>query len=159
MKYLKKSTNISAGIDNREFKIHYQYSGKEPLSVCICFFIFLVKPIYIQLYRFRYDYVDMQSPDVLPGFNRFLKEGVRAEYMSPIFPSISYPNWNTLLTGLWAESHGIVGNYMYDYEDQSTFDLHEPTYTTREKVIWKPIWKSQEIRDLMVKYFFLYRTI
>ena len=44
----------------------------------------------------RYDYVKDKS---LVGFNRMAKNGVRAEYVQPIFPSNSYPNWYTIVTG------------------------------------------------------------
>lgn len=44
----------------------------------------------------RYDYVKDKS---LVGFARMAKNGVKAEYVQPIFPSNSYPNWYTIVTG------------------------------------------------------------
>lgn len=44
----------------------------------------------------RYDYI--RDP-TLKGFHRMAKEGVRAEYVQPIFPANSYPNWYTIVTG------------------------------------------------------------
>ena len=44
----------------------------------------------------RYDYVKDKS---LVGFNRMAKNGVKAEYVQPIFPSNSYPNWYSIVTG------------------------------------------------------------
>lgn len=44
----------------------------------------------------RYDYVKDKS---LTGFSRMAKNGVKAEYVQPIFPSNSYPNWYTIVTG------------------------------------------------------------
>ena len=54
--------------------------------------------------------------------------------MSPIFPSISYPDWTTLITGLWAESHGIVGNYFYDGTEKDEFSLFDEDATGKTKV-------------------------
>lgn len=51
---------------------------------------------------------------MLPGFNRILKEGVRAKWMEPLFPTLSYPTWTTLYTGRYAEVHNVVGNFYYD---------------------------------------------
>ena len=55
---------------------------------------------------FRYDYVDKITP--LPNLHYLEANGVRAEWMQPIFPSKTFPNHYTLVTGLYAESHGIV---------------------------------------------------
>lgn len=85
--------------------------------------------------RFRYDYVDDQPPEAIPGFTKLLKTGVRAEFMSPIFPSVSYPDWTTLVTGLYPESHGIVGNYFYDAQTKENFSLFDKTSTKKPKVI------------------------
>lgn len=45
----------------------------------------------------RYDYVKDPS---LKGFQRMARKGVKAEYVQPIFPSNSYPNWYTIVTGM-----------------------------------------------------------
>lgn len=81
------------------------------------------KTLYILLDGFRWDYVDQQQN--LPGFQKFLKEGVRAKWTNPIYPSLSFPTWTTLSTGLFPESHGIVGNYFYDDESNDGFSLFD----------------------------------
>jgi ectonucleotide pyrophosphatase/phosphodiesterase family protein 5 len=43
-----------------------------------------------------------------------LDAGVRAEFMRPSFPSLTFPNHFTLVTGLFMENHGIVSNTFYD---------------------------------------------
>lgn len=54
------------------------------------------KVIVILVDGVRYDYV--RDP-ALKGFHRMAKSGVRAEYVQPIFPANSYPNWYTIVTG------------------------------------------------------------
>lgn len=44
----------------------------------------------------RHDYLN--EPD-LGAFARMRREGVHAEYVEPIFPANSYPNWYTIVTG------------------------------------------------------------
>lgn len=44
----------------------------------------------------RWDYPDQEG---LPGFRKLAENGVRAPYVTPIFPSNSYPNWYTITTG------------------------------------------------------------
>ena len=76
----------------------------------------------------------MQPPEDLPGLNKFLKEGVKAEYMKPLFPSLSYPSWTTLVTGLYPGYHGIVANYFYDPKDKDYFSLYHSTMSGKAKV-------------------------
>jgi predicted AlkP superfamily pyrophosphatase or phosphodiesterase len=40
--------------------------------------------------------------------------GVRARGMRPVFPSLTYPNHYTLVTGLYPDQHGVVNNTMHD---------------------------------------------
>lgn len=45
----------------------------------------------------RYDYLDnLQN---LPGFREIVENGVKVDYMTPEFPSLSYPNYYSLMTG------------------------------------------------------------
>lgn len=40
------------------------------------------------------------------NFHRIINVGVKAEYMRPSFPSATFPNHITIITGLYPESHG-----------------------------------------------------
>ena len=42
------------------------------------------------------------------------RDGVRAEYMRPSYPALTFPNHTTLMTGLRPDHHGIVHNTMSD---------------------------------------------
>jgi predicted AlkP superfamily pyrophosphatase or phosphodiesterase len=63
--------------------------------------------------------VDGFHPSYLerPG-SRHLRElartGVRARSLIPVFPTITFPNFYTMATGLYPEHHGIVSNTMVD---------------------------------------------
>ena len=73
----------------------------------------LAKPyvILISFDGFRADYLDRFD---LPNFQRALRKGVRARTMTPVFPSLTFPNHYSLVTGLHPERHGIVANIFYD---------------------------------------------
>lgn len=46
---------------------------------------------------FRYDYMDdLQN---LSGFREIVEYGVKVDYLTPDFPSLSYPNYYSLMTG------------------------------------------------------------
>ncbi|MCR6662063.1 MAG: ectonucleotide pyrophosphatase/phosphodiesterase [Luteimonas sp.] len=49
-----------------------------------------------------------------PNIDRLATEGVRAEWMTPSYPSLTFPNHYTLVTGLRPDRHGIVHNTMQD---------------------------------------------
>ncbi|WP_434213180.1 ectonucleotide pyrophosphatase/phosphodiesterase [[Pseudomonas] boreopolis] len=49
-----------------------------------------------------------------PNLSRMAAEGVRARWMSPSYPSLTFPNHYTIVTGLRPDHHGIVHNSMDD---------------------------------------------
>ncbi|XP_077538641.1 glycerophosphocholine cholinephosphodiesterase ENPP6-like isoform X2 [Haemaphysalis longicornis] len=86
----------------------------------------------------RWDYVDRGD---YPGFREIAAQGVKADRLVPVFPSVSYPNWYSLATGLYTEDHGIVGNYMYDPARQSYFRMaapesFQPHWWNRAEPLW-----------------------
>lgn len=72
------------------------------------------KLIAIMIDGLRWDYFDKFPPGELKGFPLMAEKGVKAEHLEPVFPSLSYPNFYTLATGMYVENHGYVHNYMYD---------------------------------------------
>jgi predicted AlkP superfamily pyrophosphatase or phosphodiesterase len=68
--------------------------------------------ILISIDGFRADYLDR---GVTPTLSALAARGARAgEGMKPSFPSLTYPNHYTLVTGLRPDHHGIVDNVMVD---------------------------------------------
>ena len=51
---------------------------------------------------FRWDYVDQFSSDELPGFTRLRQNGVAAEALIPVFPSVTIVNYFSIFTGNFA---------------------------------------------------------
>ncbi|HZX80785.1 MAG TPA: ectonucleotide pyrophosphatase/phosphodiesterase, partial [Lysobacter sp.] len=49
-----------------------------------------------------------------PNLDALARDGVRAEYMRPSYPSLTFPNHYTLVTGLRPDRHGIVHNTIHD---------------------------------------------
>ncbi|CAL1276601.1 unnamed protein product [Larinioides sclopetarius] len=97
----------------------------------------------------RWDYPDQDSAG-LPGFRKLAENGVRAPYVTPIFPANSYPNWYTIMTGLYAESHGFVQNMMYDAHFGDFF-LMAPNDTASVSHWWdsaEPLWITAEKKGL-----------
>ena len=71
--------------------------------------------------------------------------GQRAEYMLNAFPTKTFPNHYTMVTGLWEESHGIINNEMYDPLYNEIFNLGSNTsYLTHWWSDGEPIWVTAE---------------
>jgi predicted AlkP superfamily pyrophosphatase or phosphodiesterase len=49
-----------------------------------------------------------------PNFARIRKEGAWTDHLTPVFPSISEPNWVSASTGCWPENHGVVSAQFID---------------------------------------------
>jgi ectonucleotide pyrophosphatase/phosphodiesterase family protein 5 len=72
-----------------------------------------IKPlvILVSIDGFRADYFDR---GLTPNIAALAAGGVHAQSMRPAFPSITFPNHVTLVTGLYPDHHGIVNNTMED---------------------------------------------
>ena len=90
---------------------------------------------------FRADYLDR---GITPNLSRLAGEGATGP-MRPSFPSVTFPNHYTLVTGLHPDHHGIVGNNMVDAE-LGRFSLSAKQAVT-DRRWWdqgEPIWVSAE---------------
>ncbi|XP_073488293.1 autotaxin isoform X10 [Aquarana catesbeiana] len=107
---------------------------------------------------FRASYMK-EGAKVMPNINKLRTCGTHAPYMRPVYPTKTYPNLYTLATGLYPESHGIVGNSMYDPVFDANFSLR-----SREKFNprwWggQPLWITAEKQGLKAATFFWPVTI
>jgi predicted AlkP superfamily pyrophosphatase or phosphodiesterase len=98
--------------------------------------------ILISLDGFRADFLNR---GLTPALNAFIASGVSPRYMLPSFPSVTFPNHFTLVTGLYPESHGIVSNQFWDPELQEEFYYTNPKSSMQPK--WwtaEPLWVTAE---------------
>lgn len=83
------------------------------------------------------------SPDRTPNLDVMAKKYTAAPYMTPVFPSQTFPNHWTLITGLYPCEHGIVGNSFYDPKLDKLFQ-HTNEDSIYERDFWggEPIWTT-----------------
>jgi len=67
--------------------------------------------ILVSLDGFRWDYLDRPGAITLRAL---AQQGVHAEGLVPSFPSKTFPNHYTIVTGLYPGDHGVVANNMWD---------------------------------------------
>jgi predicted AlkP superfamily pyrophosphatase or phosphodiesterase len=105
----------------------------------------------ISLDAFRADYL---RRGLTPNLARLAREGVRAEWMTTSYPSLTFPNHYSIVTGLRPDHHGIVHNNMRDAR-LGAFSLNN-----REAVgngAWwggEPVWVTAEKAGLPTATFF-----
>ncbi|XP_010861961.2 bis(5'-adenosyl)-triphosphatase enpp4 [Esox lucius] len=85
---------------------------------------------------FRADYLK-RFP--LPNLKLLYSQGVLVEQMTNVFITKTFPNHYSLVTGLYAESHGVIASSMYDPATQK----HFTTFNDTDSFWWNeasPIW-------------------
>jgi predicted AlkP superfamily pyrophosphatase or phosphodiesterase len=110
------------------------------------------KVLLISIDGFINEYVERNET---PNLDHFMNNGVVAEYMIPVFPTKTFPNHWTLVTGLYTENHGIITNSFYDYELEARFS-YGPQGTPNDERWWggEPIWATAENQGLTATTFF-----
>lgn len=71
---------------------------------------------------FRYDYAKKYNAGNLLKFSN---GGVQAKAMIPSYPSITFPNHWSLITGLYPSHHGLIDNYFYDYKRKEAYAMSD----------------------------------
>ncbi len=98
--------------------------------------------ILVSIDGFRADYLDRGRTPTLAAI---ATDGVRAQALKPAFPTLTFPNHYTLVTGLYPDHHGIVNNRMADTSIGKSFVYKEQS-TIEDPAWWggEPLWVSVE---------------
>lgn len=115
----------------------------------------LSKPyvILVSLDGFRYDYPKRYHADHLLAL---AAQGASApEGMIPAYPSITFPNHYTIITGLYPEHHGIVANSFYDPARKESYSYKDPkTVADGSWYGGTPLWVLAEQQGMRAASFF-----
>jgi predicted AlkP superfamily pyrophosphatase or phosphodiesterase len=104
-------------------------SGVDPILVLISFD------------GWRWDYLDRLPA---PNLKALAARGVRAKELVPSFPTFTFPNHYTIVTGLYPGHHGIVHNAIDDVAYPLRFTMSAAT--AKEGRWWggEPVWVTAE---------------
>lgn len=69
---------------------------------------------------FRYDYIDKYDA---PHLKQLRKAGVAAASMQSSFPSVTFPNHYTVVTGMYPAHHGLVYNEFFDRQRREGYAM------------------------------------
>ncbi|KAI8845762.1 alkaline-phosphatase-like protein [Chytriomyces cf. hyalinus JEL632] len=102
--------------------------------------------ILVSLDGFRAEYLHR---NVTPNLASIISRGIHSDYMTPSFPTLTWPNHYSIVTGLYPESHGIVGNLFHDSKLNADFDYMD--FPGQKDSHWwggEPIWVTAEKQGL-----------
>jgi len=109
--------------------------------------------VLVSLDGFRYDYAKKYGAKHLLAIAA--KGASVPEGMIPSYPSLTFPNHYTLVTGLYPEHHGIVGNQFYDPARKERYSYTDPK--TNADGSWyggTPLWSLAEKEGMRSACFF-----
>ena len=109
--------------------------------------------ILLSIDGFRWDYLQKYDAPVL---KQLAASGVHATRMTPAFPTKTFPNHYTLVTGLYPAHHGIVGNWFYDPAFNETFGMSKSESNTAARwwAAGEPVWITAERQGVRSFCFF-----
>ena len=109
--------------------------------------------VLVSLDGFRYDYAAKYGA---PHLLALAKQGASVpDGMVPSYPSITFPNHYTLVTGLYPEHHGIVANSFYDPVRKQRYSYTD--FASESDGTWyggTPLWVLAEQQGMRSACFF-----
>ncbi|KAJ0964481.1 hypothetical protein J5N97_025619 [Dioscorea zingiberensis] len=121
------------------FPLLFLSSSSTTQSLARCSLSVLRRPtvILISVDGFRYGY---QFKCPTPNIHHLISNGTEAvPGLVPVFPTLTFPNHYSIVTGLYPESHGIINNFFIDPISCDAFSKrrHEPRWWLGE-----PLWET-----------------
>jgi predicted AlkP superfamily pyrophosphatase or phosphodiesterase len=103
--------------------------------------------ILISIDGWRWDYTERFKP---PAIESLARSGVRSDGLIPTFPSKTFPNHYSIVTGLHPAAHGITSNNMIDPRLPGRFTLSNRD--VQQDTRWwggEPLWVTAEKQGLI----------
>ena len=105
---------------------------------------------------FRWNFSELADT---PAMDHMAAEGMTAEYLQPVFPTLTFPNHYSIATGALPARHGLVGNAFpdeqrerwYDYKDR--FAVQDGSWYRLE-----PLWVTAEKQGLVTAAYYFVGT-
>ena len=109
--------------------------------------------VLVSLDGFRYDYAGKYGAKHLLALGA--QGAIAGQGMIPSYPSLTFPNHYTLVTGLYPEHHGIVANSFYDPARKQRYSYNDPI--SNRDGSWyggTPLWVLAEKQGMRSACFF-----
>lgn len=108
--------------------------------------------ILISFDAFRWDYVNR---NITPNLERVRQEGVSALSLLPAFPSKTFPNHLSIITGMYPSHHGIIANNFYDPYRKQLYKMQDTLTTRGERwYLGEAFWETAERQGITTASYF-----
>ncbi len=108
--------------------------------------------ILISIDGYRWDYPERYPT---PTIRSLISEGWRAERLIPAWPSLTFPNHFTIVTGRHPADHGLVGNNFFDPRSNRWYRLSDRASVQDGSFYHsEPIWVTAETQGMVTASFF-----
>jgi predicted AlkP superfamily pyrophosphatase or phosphodiesterase len=101
---------------------------------------------------FRADFAEKYQAKFLLAASQ---KGVRADYMTPSYPSVTFPNHYTIVTGLYPSHHGLVDNSFIDVPSNGFYTMSNKKTVAEGK--WyggTPLWVLAEQQKMIAASYY-----
>jgi predicted AlkP superfamily pyrophosphatase or phosphodiesterase len=89
--------------------------------------------LWISVDGFRGDYIDR---GLTPFLSSLMEHGIYTKQLTPVFPSLTFPNHVSEATGVLPGVHGIVSNKFYDTTMANQFNMPSDPNMLQSEPIW-----------------------
>ncbi|PID62583.1 MAG: alkaline phosphatase family protein [Ignavibacteriae bacterium] len=108
--------------------------------------------ILISFDGFRWDYTDR---NLSPNLNEIAAEGVKALSLRPSFPSKTFPNHLSIITGMYPENHGIIANSFINTTTGEKYRIGKPkAVRNAEWYLGEAFWETAERNGIKTASYF-----
>ena len=113
--------------------------AKSKLRLFLFFFFLVVISLkaqpqpYVLLISFdglRWDYINR---NISPNISELSERGITALSLRPTFPTKTFPNHISIITGMYPENHGIIANEFFDIEHNDEYKMWDTSIVRNNK--------------------------
>ena len=108
--------------------------------------------VLVSIDGYRHDYPKLHGSTFFP---KFFREGAsKSLAMRPVYPSLTFPNHYSMVTGLYPERHGILANHFYNSKTGEAFSIRGPQAREAKWYKEEPIWTLLRKRGIKTASYF-----
>jgi len=108
--------------------------------------------ILISFDGFRWDYAHR---NITQNLNRMAKNGVSALSLMPVFPTKTFPNHYSIITGLYPQNHGIIYNDFINPFSGQRYKVGDTLSVREARWYWgEALWETAERQGLITASYF-----
>ena len=101
---------------------------------------------------FRWDYLDR---GLSPNLEKVRTDGVSAISLRSAFPTKTFPNHQSIITGMYIENHGIISNNFVDRWDNEWYKMGDTASTRNSRwYLGEAFWETAERNNIVTASYF-----